>query len=293
MSLCLPDMSINSSSTSNDSFSFHLPLYLECVFSKPSSSIFTSFNITNIILLLPLCIIILYHGVQQWREKRSTSSAATLSHSDCFTYHMITMELIGVTGCICICIGIHRYQSNLLFAGLLLSCLAWQGETFFHVLTCVERYLAVIHPIMYRSLKNERGIRMRNVCIGCVWLLCFAQAALFITEMFFIILDFCLLILAFTIVSFCSFSVLCALINPGPGKQGGDRERVDQLKQRAFLTIVVILGVLVLRFSWGLARALIFMFGVSNACVVTCCGFWINLPSSLVLPLLFLHRAGK
>ncbi|KAJ4945170.1 hypothetical protein JOQ06_013706, partial [Pogonophryne albipinna] len=53
------------------------------------------------------------------------------------------------------------------------------GESLFHVLTCLERYLAVVRPIIYLRLRNVQGVRIRNISIG--------------------------------------LSVLCVLIRPGPG----------------------------------------------------------------------------
>ncbi|MED6271891.1 hypothetical protein CHARACLAT_024854 [Characodon lateralis] len=98
-------MVVNISSSSNDSFipahltSENLDIYTYCLVSSPSSFIFIAIDINIILIMLPLCAFILYHGIQQWQQKRSTSSAvAAISHSDCFTYHMVTMELIGVFG---------------------------------------------------------------------------------------------------------------------------------------------------------------------------------------------------
>ncbi|XP_051800000.1 uncharacterized protein LOC127532410 [Acanthochromis polyacanthus] len=292
-------MSVNSSSSSNDSLlhpnissiNSDLPLLIYCYFSRPGSFILTTFSVTVILLLLPLCIFIIYHGLQQWRLNGSTSSAATMSHSDSFTYNMVTMEMIRVSGCALYCGGITYL--NLLIVGFFLFSFTWYGEMFFHVLTCVERYLAVVHPITYLSLRKERGIRIRNISIACVWLLCFVMMGCMMMGNSFVIVDLSLLTLSLTIVSFCSVSVLCVLIGPGPGEQGGDRKRVDQSKQRAFYTIMVILGVVVVRFSWNLVWSVLSV-SVGNAdCVVLTSGIWFNLPSALVLPLLFLHRAGK
>lgn len=47
------------------------------------------------------------------------------------------------------------------------------GEILFHILTCVERCLAVVHPVPYLRLKNKRGVRIQAVSTGCVWLLRF------------------------------------------------------------------------------------------------------------------------
>ena len=116
---------------------------------------------------------------------------------------------------------------------------------FFHTLTCLERYLAVVHPIIYLSLKNERGIRIRNITNGCVWPLSIMEAYVFM--LFNTYLNLSVLIVILIIIVFFSLSVLCVLTRPGPGEQGGDGGRVDQSKQRAFYIIMVILVLLLVK----------------------------------------------
>lgn len=70
----------------------------------------------------------------------------------------------------------------------------------------------------------------------------------------------------------------------------------DKLKQRAFVTITAIMAVLLLRFGGNLvcmALASSPVLSFSAGCVVRISGIWFCLPSSYVLPLLFLHRAEK
>ncbi|XP_051256077.1 uncharacterized protein LOC127363544 isoform X2 [Dicentrarchus labrax] len=291
-------MSVNSSSTSNDSLlhpnhsstNSHLPYGQDCFITRPSSLISFSYFITSTLLLLPLCTFILYLGLQRWRQQRSTSTAAMMSHSDAFTYHMVTMELIGVFGYILYCYGIYSHHIGVLMAGHYLWTFIWYGQISFNTLTCVERYLAVIHPITYLSLKRERGIRIRNISIGCVWLLCcFGTSLIFANATFSV--ELCVSIFSFFVVSFCNISVLCVLIRPGPGKQGGDRERVDKSKQRAFYTMLAILGALLLRCIWNVVWFAFYIMTENGECVLMTSGLWFNLPCSLVLPLLFLHRA--
>lgn len=288
-------MSGNSSS-SNESLPYqhnspnNSPLDKNCFFSAPSSLIYTACSIATILLLLPLCVFILYQGLRQWWTKRSTSSAVTLSHSDSFTYHVVVMELIAILGCILSCFGIYITHLKTLLGHILLS-FTWYGENFFLVLTCVEHYLAVVHPIIYVNLRKESVNRIRNINNGCIWLLTFALTCLLTME--FVILDLCVLISFLVIVTFCNLSVLCVLIRPGPGEQGGNRERADQSKQRAFYAILAILGALVLKFVSALVWAVLFVSAGGSDCLIMAWSCWLNLPSSLVLPLLFLHRAGK
>lgn len=262
---------------------------MNCFIQKPTSYIYFTFLITYVLLILPLCVYILSHGFHDWQKRCSTSSVASTSHIDGFTYHMAIMELITVTGQIVFLCTTNKETFMVVF---LSSNLSWYGQIFFNILICLERYLAAVHPITYLSLKNDRGIRMRDVSIGCVWLLALAGVALTYKGILVVILNLGLLTLSLSVISFCSLSVLRVLTHPRPGDRPGSRLRPDQSKLRAFYTIVAILGVLVLRFTWGLAWCGLLAFG-QIGCTISTIGPWFNLPSSLVLPLLFLQGTGK
>lgn len=178
-----------------------------------------------------------------------------------------------------------------IFVGGLFSPFIWYEETCFYVLTCVERYLAVVDPITYLSLRNKTGIRIRNVCFGCVWVLCISRLSCFVMRYIFLIMDFCLLVISLLIMSACCISVLYVLIHPGPGERW--RERVDTLKKTAYHNIMTILGVLFMRFSGSLIWSAFFMAEKKSHCSIMACIVWCNIPSSLVLPLMFVHRSGK
>lgn len=266
-----------------------------CFNSTPGSSIFTGFTITNILLLLPLSIFILFFGFQRWRKQRGGTKVNSM---DVFTYHMVAMELIGICGSITCCYGSFTDAKNILRVGCnafaIISCV----KMFFHILTCVERYLAVVHPITYLSLSKTDGVMIRNISIGCVWLLCsgLITLRLLIVTNFIMILFFCNLVFSLIVICYCSLSVLRVLIRPGPGEEGGNRGKVDKSKQRAFITITVIFAVLLLRFGGNLVcltLASSSVFSYSVGCAVQVSGVWFCLPSSYVLPLLFLHRSGK
>ena len=285
------DMSVNSSSNS----SLHAQLD-NCFNSRRSISIYTASLISFILVFLPFFIFVLYVGYQRWRNQPSAATAVMTSHSDIFTYNMVVLELTGILGSCFFLYGIYTNQQTALAVGLYISSTVSCGQTLFHLLTCVERYLAVVHPVTYLGLRQSGGVRIRNVSIVFVWLLCSGSVCLSVINPQFSICNFLLLVVSFVIVSFCSLSVLCVLIRPRPGEVGGQRERVDQSKQRAFYTIMVITGALSLRFltnlvSYG-AHALS-MLSPSERCIASLVSSWLCIPSSLVLPLLFLYRAGK
>ena len=133
--------------------------------------------------------------------------------------------------------------------------------------------------------------------IGCVWLLSCGLLGVisqYVPNIPFI-LYFILLVISSVVISFCSVSVLCVLIRRRPGAVGGDRQRVDKSKKKAFITITAILGVLLV-FCLGMLVGLAvehwnLLNNSDGGCVVLMSTYWLYLPSSSVLPLLFVHRA--
>lgn len=221
-----------------------------------------------------------------------------MSHFDVVTYHMTITELLSVFGLILLSCGVHTELSEITAIGIFLRFLKMIGQTFFHLLTCMERYLAVVHPITYLSLRKAKWVRIRNVTIGCVWLMCFVLTGLiFVKDKGPInIIAFCVTSFAILIVSFCSLSVLCALTHPGPGEGVGGRQQVDQSKLRAFYTttatlgtmLVTLVGYIISLYIYGL-----FHLAGPKSCGVLLSGSWFNLPSALLFPLLFLQRVDR
>ncbi|TKS93377.1 hypothetical protein D9C73_026635 [Collichthys lucidus] len=151
-------MSVNSSFNSSNS-SIHLPII--CFGSRPGIFIFVAFSVTNV-FLLPLYILVLYMGYQRRRQQRSGSAAGMTSHSDIFTYNMIGLELIGVLGCCFYCCGALTNVKAIVLVGMDIFSITSPGQTLFHLLTCVERYLAVVHPIIYLGLR-QAGQQLHTV----------------------------------------------------------------------------------------------------------------------------------
>ncbi|XP_078020848.1 uncharacterized protein LOC144459913 [Epinephelus lanceolatus] len=272
-------------------------LYIECLSSMGSIAIFIVYTFTNI-LLLPLYFLILSMGFQQWRRQRSAPAGHSMSHSDVFTYHMVTVEIFGVVGSFLYCLSIFTETVTMLLVGMFVSCVIFPGQTLFHILTCAERYLAVVHPVTYMRLRESGGVRIRNICIMCAWLLIVGWVGVTYLHLpdFPSIPLLCMMGASAIVICFFCLSVLCVLIRPGPGEVGKDKEQVDQSKQRAFHIIRAITGVLLLR-TVGLlvSFGLYYLQSLSTVdlCTLMDAGIFLTVPSSLVLPLLFLHKAGK
>lgn len=252
-----------------------------------------AFNVTRVCVLLPLSTVVLFLGYRRWRQQRSSS------HADMFTYHNAALELICNVGTAAYVYGTYADVPCLQVAGLWFSWMALCGEICFHLLTCVERYLAVVRPVTYRALGAARGVRLRNVVVACVWLLCLLCSSVetwlpLQTASTFSIQLICILTVSLLVVSFCSVSVLLVLVRPGPGDVAGDRQQVDQPKRRAFVTVATITAALSLWFVGLVAGfSLDLSFQDSDlGFVLRASSYWFMMPGSLVLPLLYLYRTG-
>ncbi|KAI9531406.1 hypothetical protein NQZ68_041617 [Dissostichus eleginoides] len=201
--------------------------------------VFTALYVVYI-LLIPLFIFVLYIGFQRWRKR---GSATTTSHTDIVTFHMVTLELIGVVGYTIYCYGIYTDGQFIIDVGSSIFAVISPGKTLFHLLTCVDRYLAVVHPVTYLRLRQGGGVRIRNISIG--------------------------------------ISVLLVLNRPGPGEGGGNRERVDQSKQRAFYTIMAIMAALLLRFLSSIIVSYMSGLCIDLVCILVHCSQQFSVTSAV------------
>lgn len=290
----------NSSNTSflhdfPSSFQKFQTLIQKCVRSEHGTFSLAAYSFINAVVFIPLYIYILYLGLQRWCRLHC---AAPISHSDAFTYHMIIIEQLSVFGSLLVWCGTYSADVKMMSIGLHLALLNLSGENAFHLLTCIERYIAVTYPITYLNLRNKKGIRIRNVAIGCAWLLSLGCVGVLYMKIHHVGLIIYLSVSGSILGSlcFCSLNVLYVLIRPQLVQRRGHRQHVDLSKLRAFYSITLILVVVVFRCVGFIAIPLILIVddvSESKSCILFITTFWVSLPSNLVLPLLYLQRAGK
>ncbi|CAL9694325.1 unnamed protein product [Knipowitschia caucasica] len=260
---------------------------VDCFRDPPTFYIFISIAVVTL-LLMPVSLYILYLGFSQWKQRRAAS------HLDHFTYHMSAMDLLPFCGCIVFCVGACYDNIFLMSQSLALFSFNWSAKIHLNTLTCVDRYLAVVHPISYLNLKRRAGVKIRNGAIAFLWLLGLACISLlYVKEQIDTIFSMLSMILAFIISFFCNVAVLRALVRPSPAKEGGKKAKVDLSKKKAFQTVAAILAVL----FWGTIGILlcetVSLTVRQNSCVSLNASILLNFPCNLVLPILFLQRSGK
>ncbi|XP_056114207.1 chemokine XC receptor 1-like [Rhinichthys klamathensis goyatoka] len=115
------------------------------------------------------------------------------------------------------------------------------GRPLFQCLMCVERYLAVVHPVTFLKYKP---LRYRVICCTAVWIItlgsclfCIFSAS--VNREAYVWFFSTVFLLYFSIQLFCLVAVLRALKQSGPGERGREREEKKNMKKRAFFLILL------------------------------------------------------
>lgn len=107
---------------------------------------------------------------------------------------------------------------------------------------CLDRYMAVLHPITFIKLRDKRH---RSVCAGVVWFITLVYAAAKCVgnipnfEKVFTVM----ILTAFAFMLFCNISILWALRQSAPG-----RDERHPVKKKAFKMVLIILAIIVFNY---------------------------------------------
>lgn len=270
------------------------PNFTYCTTSSASSLMFLSFTCISFLVLVPLSSLVLFTAIQRQRQRPST----TTTNYDLISYNILALELMNLLTCGAYLVGRFTFQPVLMKTGLSAIYFVFNGRLLLHCLTCVEQYVAVMHPIIYRNLKTKRGVLARNAVIAFVWLVSLLTFVFsYLYSINFPHVPYLLLFaLGIATISYCTLSVLHALIRPGPGEASGNKRKVDQTKKRAYVSIAVIAGAMYVTYIITVTCIALHATSVleyNDGCVVLMVSLFSCLPSSVSTPLLFLYRAGK
>ncbi|XP_056114209.1 G-protein coupled receptor 35-like [Rhinichthys klamathensis goyatoka] len=170
------------------------------------------------------------------------------------------------------------------------------GRPLFQCLMCVERYLAVVHPVTFLKYKP---LRYRVICCTAAWIIILGSClvCMFTTSQvnFYIYIYFYFIqfLLFLSVQLFCLVAVLRALKQSGPGERGREREEENPMKRRAFHVILITtvtmsttyIPLIFAGFSFVLTQLFIVgLFSFGLLCFIL---------AGFVQPVLYLHRTGK
>ncbi|XP_042609889.1 C-C chemokine receptor type 8-like [Cyprinus carpio] len=170
------------------------------------------------------------------------------------------------------------------------------GRSLFLCLMCVERYLAVVHPVTFLKYKP---LRYRVICCIVVWILTLGSC---LYTMFILMAlntvahtwSFTLqFLLFFSIQLFCLVAVLRALKQSGPGERAREKEEENNMKRKAFhLILITSVNTIFLNVPF-IILALYRVVTKQQSLELRIAALFCYTLGGFVQPVLYLHRIGK
>ena len=171
------------------------------------------------------------------------------------------------------------------------------GRPLFQTCICLERYLAVVHPVVFLRYKP---VKYRLACCGMVWVIVLGYGSISSIGSFFdqLLYASCALIMVtFGVMLFCCLSVLRALKHPGPGEgeRGGEGGKGGKaMKTRAFkILLIILLCTVIPQLPFVMITSFRATMPDSHFYLATKVNFAFFVVTGFVHPLLYLHRVGK
>lgn len=209
--------------------------------------------------------------------------------SEFFTFNLVLCEIIFCLKSPLLLLNLYVIKDTLaplmdFFEGFL-----GMGRPLFQTCICAERYLAVIHPVLFLRYKP---LRYRLACSAIAWLVvlgcCVVSMKLYHSAFSIYMVMYVIL---FSVKLLCSLMILRALRNPGPGEGMIDRERANQMKMKAFKIITVIMASTVVNYISLLLLVPLQSIEEFDLIIAICIS--VSILTGLTQPFLYLHRAGK
>nr|XP_055035759.1 C-C chemokine receptor type 8-like [Misgurnus anguillicaudatus] len=212
-----------------------------------------------------------------------------------FILNLSVCETVNCLNCLVSILSTWFY--GLQMVAQFLSGLGITARPLFQCLICVERYLAVVHPVTFLKYKP---LRYKVICCTAAWIIGLGSCLcrIFISaiqdsvgQAWFFSIQFFLFL---SIQLFCCVAVLRALKQSGPGERGREREEENHMKRRAFhlilittVSTVIIYVPIILTGVW-----LVLIQQAINQEVWLPSGFCYIL-AGFVQSIIYLYRAGK
>nr|XP_015194390.1 PREDICTED: G-protein coupled receptor 4-like [Lepisosteus oculatus] len=191
-------------------------------------------QIFNVILGLPANVTVL------WLILRKTGESST---SDIFIFNLAVMD--GFFGCMVPLDIVNVFLLNnkdVWYAQKFAYGVKDMGGPLFLSCICLDRYVAVLHPITFTGLKDHKYRAACSVVVLAITLAYAIAKAIGGIENFEKIFTVSILT-AFAFMLFCNISILWALKRSGPGK-----DEMHPMKKKAFKMVLSILAIIVFNY---------------------------------------------
>ncbi|XP_042567360.1 hydroxycarboxylic acid receptor 2-like [Cyprinus carpio] len=230
------------------------------------------------------------HSYVIWLIITGTGSGATSE------FFILNLSVCEIGNCLnCLFYSVNYFISSITLLPQFLLGLVFTGRPLFQCLMCVERYLAVVHPVIFLKFKP---LRYRVICCTVVWIItlgsCIYSVFCLISNIHYVFTWFFSLqfLLLFSIQLFCLVAVLRALKQSGPGERRKERNEENDIKRRAFYLILITsvstfithVSYIFTGFFSILKQNIQTLWFISMVCYAL---------DGFVQPVLYLHRGGK
>ncbi|XP_048021453.1 lysophosphatidic acid receptor 5-like [Megalobrama amblycephala] len=213
----------------------------------------------------------------------------------------VASEFFILNLCVCelgICLNglvfrLSRWISSLEITDGFLMGFTFTGRPLFQCLICVERYLAVVHPVTFLKYKP---LRYRVICCTAIWIIILGSCLVCMynlasdkicAHVWFLTMQLTLVI---SIQLFCLVAVLRALKQSGPGERRRAREEENHMKRRAFhLILVTTVNMIILYFPLTITGISVIL-TADNSPTVWFTSLTCFILAGFVQPVIYLHR---
>lgn len=220
-------------------FTLPNPVSNVTLYTSASSYIYFFSYTINVIFGLPI------HSYVLWLICSGTRSGI---EAEFFNLNLTVCEIIFCLTNLVLIFGI-KLQEIIYFAYFSVT-LPSVGRPLINCMICIERYLAVLHPVSFLKFKP---LRYRLPCSAVIWVMVLGFGCLFllftINMSTFISIYLSVFSVLLSIKLFCCLVTVRALKHPGPGTKGKDRKDANHIKKKAIVVILIIILSMLVQYS--------------------------------------------
>ncbi|KAL2088336.1 hypothetical protein ACEWY4_015235 [Coilia grayii] len=164
------------------------------------------------------------------------------------------------------------------------------GHPLFQTCICVERYLAVLHPVLFLKYKP---LRYKLACSGVVWMMTLAASVILVLfeDIILWIFWFATYTVLFIVMLLCGLAVLRGLCKPGPGE--GERAEANKVKMKAFRIISAVALTQLITIIGNMAQYFIAENTPQQQILLSLIILSTYIVTVVTHPALYLHKMGK
>lgn len=169
----------------------------------------------------------------------------------------------------------------------------FSGRPLFMSCICLERYLAVVHPVTFLKYKLLR-YRLVQTIISWLTVMVCCTVLIWVPYSSIYYVSFVMAFTCFLVQLFCCVETLCALVRPGPGKEKRESNAINGAKLKAFKIIMITIVASTLHYPLFVFSLI--LHGHLSLEVISklfCSATYIAMITGFIPPILYIYNSGK